>query len=108
MHTNFLDTENDNNSLQIQEERENETAEDPMTDFLETEDNENTVEVTGLEKITMPKVENLLVECSDNENDDEELQPLQTSVPLSPAISESTSRYNQDQRKWLWIRKMFT
>ena len=101
MHTNFLDTENNNNSLQIQEERENETAEDPMTDFLETEDNENTVEVTGLEKITMPKVEDLLVECSDNENDDEELQPLQTSVPLSPAISESTSRYNQDQRKWL-------
>ena len=97
-----LDIENDDNSLQIQEERENEIAEDPMTDFLETEDNENTVEVTGLEKITIPKVEDLLVKCSDNGNDDdEELQPLQTSVPLSPAISEITSRYNQDQRKWL-------
>ena len=45
----------------------------------------------------MPEVEDLLVECSDDENDDEELQPLQTSVSLSPAISESTSRYNQDQ-----------
>ena len=56
MHTNFLDTENDDNSLQIQEERENETAEDPMTEFFEMEDNENTVEVTGLEEITMPEV----------------------------------------------------
>ena len=97
MHTNFLDTENDDNSLQIQEERENETAEDPMTDFLEMEDNENPVKVTGLEEITMPEVEDLLVECSDDENDDEELQPLKTSVSLSPAISESTSRYNQHQ-----------
>ena len=82
MHTNFLDTENDDNSLQIQEERENETAEDSMTDFLEMEDNENTVEVTGLEEITTPEVEDLLVECSDDENDDEELQPLKTSVSL--------------------------
>ena len=65
-----------------------------LTDFLEMEDNENTVEVTGLEEITMPEVEDLLVECSDDEND-EELKPLKTSV--SPAISESTSRYNQDQ-----------
>ena len=97
MHTNFLDTENDDNSLQIQEERENETAEDSMTDFLEMEDNENTVEVTGLEEITTPEVEDLLVECSDDENDDEELQPLKTSVSLPPAISESISRYNQDQ-----------
>ena len=97
MHTNFLDTENDDNSLQIQEERENETAEDSMTDFLEMEDNENTVEVTGLEEITTPEVEDLLVECSDDENDDEELQPLKTSVSLSPAVRESTSRYNQDQ-----------
>ena len=95
--TNFLDTENDDNSLQIQEERENETAEDSMTDFLEMEDDENTVEVTGLEEITTPEVEDLLVECSDDENDDEELQPLKTSVSLSPAVSESTSRYNQDQ-----------
>ena len=97
MHTNFLDTENDDNSLQIQEERENETAEDSMTDFLEMEDNENTVEVTGLEEITTPEVEDLLVECSDDENDDEELQPLKTSDSWSPAISESTSKYNQDQ-----------
>ena len=97
MHTNFLDTENDANSLQIKEERENETAEDPMTDVLEMEDNEYTVEVTGLEEITMPEVEDLLIKCSDYENDDEELQPLKTSISLSPAISESTSRYNQDQ-----------
>ena len=67
MHTKVLDTENDDNSLQIKEERENETAEDPMTDFFEMEDNENTVEVTGLEEITMPEVEDLLVECSDDE-----------------------------------------
>ena len=78
MHTNFLDTENDDNSLQIQDERENETAEDPMTDFLEMEADENTVEVTGLEEITMPEGEDLLVECSHDENDDEELQPLKT------------------------------
>ena len=97
MHTNFLDTENDDNSLQIQEERENETAEDPMTDFLEMEADENTIEVTGLEEMTAPEVEDLLVERSDDENDDEELQPLKTSVSLSPAVSESTSRYNQDQ-----------
>ena len=97
MHTNFLDTENDDNSLQIQEERENETAEDPMTDFLEVEADENTIEVTGLEEMTAPEVEDSLVERSDDENDDEELQPLKTSVSLSPAVSESTSRYNQDQ-----------
>ena len=97
MHTNFLDTENDDNSLQIQEERENETAEDRMTDFLEVEADENTIEVTGLEEMTAPEVEDSLVECSDDENDDEELQPLKTSVALSPAVSESTSRYNQDQ-----------
>ena len=84
-------------SLQILEERENETAEDPTTDSLETEDNENKVEVTGLEKITMPEVQDLLVECSNDENDAEDLQRLQTSVSLSPAISESTCRYNQDQ-----------
>ena len=82
MHTNFLDTENDDNSLQIQEERENETAEDPMTDFLEMEADENTIEVTGLEEMTAPEVEDLLVERSDDENDDEELQPLKTSVSL--------------------------
>lgn len=97
MHTNFLDTENDDNNLQIQEERENETAEDPMTDFLEVEADENTIEVTGLEEMTAPEVEDSLVERSDDENDDEELQPLKTSVSLSPAVSESTSRYNQDQ-----------
>ena len=97
MHTNFLDTENDDNSLQIQEERENETAEDPMTDFLEMEADENTIEVTGLEEMTAPEVEDSLVERSDDENDDEELQPLKTSLSLSPAISESISRYNQDQ-----------
>ena len=97
MHTNFLDTENDDNSLQIQEERENETAEDPMTDFLEVEADENKIEVTGLEEMTAPEVEDSLVERSDDENDDEELQPLKTSVSLSPAVSESTSRYNQDQ-----------
>ena len=91
MHTNFLDTENDDNSLQIQEERENETAEDPMTDFLEMEADENTIEVTGLEEMTAPEVEDSLVECSDDENDDEELQPLKTSVSLSPAVSESTT-----------------
>ena len=82
MHTNFLDTENDDNSLQIQEERENETAEDPVTDFLEMEADENTIEVTGLEEMTAPEVEDLLVERSDDENDDEELQPLKTSVSL--------------------------
>ena len=73
MHTNFLDTENDDNSLQIQEERENETAEDPMTDFLEVEADENTIEVTGLEEMTASEVEDSLVERSDDENDDEEL-----------------------------------
>ena len=97
IHTNFLETENDDNSLQVQEERENETAEDPMTHFLEMEDDENTVEVTGLEEITMPEAEGLLVECSDDENDDEELQPLKTSISLSPVISESSSRHNQDK-----------
>lgn len=97
--TNFLETENDDNSLQVQEERENETAEDPMTDFLEMEDNENTVEVTGLEEITMPKAEGLLVESSDDENDNEELQPLETSISLSPVISESSSRHNQDKNE---------
>ena len=98
MRTKFLDTKNDDNSLQIQEEIENETAEDSMTDFLQVEDNENTVEVTGLEEITTPEVEDLLVECSDDENNDEELQPLKTSDSLPPAISDSSiSRYNQDQ-----------
>ena len=42
------------------------------------EDDENTVEVTGLQEITMPETEGLLVECSDDENDDEELKPLKT------------------------------
>ena len=92
-----METENDDNSLQVQEERENETAEDPMTHFFEMEDNENTVEVTGLEEITMPEAEGLLVECSDDENDDEELQPLKTSISLSPVISESSSRHNQNK-----------
>ena len=92
-----METENDDNSLQVQEERENETAEDLMTHFLEMEDDENTVEVTGLQEITMPEAEGLLVECSDDENDDEELQPLKTSISLSPVISESSSRHNQDK-----------
>lgn len=98
INTNFLhrDDESDHESNPVQEELGNEIADDAITESLE-DDDENEAEVTVLEEVITPESKDFSGECSDDEND-EELQTLDTSPSLSAVGNESTINNDQDKR----------
>ncbi|KAL9977035.1 hypothetical protein ACROYT_G014397 [Oculina patagonica] len=97
---NFLyrdDDSDDNNS--IQKAQGNEVTEDAETESLKVDDAEHAAEeVTLLEEVITPEFKDFSGEYSDNENDEEELQPLFTSPSLSAVANNSTIK-NSEQDK---------
>ncbi|XP_078384061.1 uncharacterized protein LOC144666512 [Oculina patagonica] len=91
--TNFLYRDDDSD-----EELGNE-AEDAETESLVVDDDEDAAEeVTLLEEVITPEFKDFSGEYSDDENDEEELQPLFTSPSLSAVANNSTLK-NSEQDK---------